>query len=93
MNMGEVSGGDPLTRSTERINNALGSLEEQIDQVVAQMGKEDDPKKLKELEGRLMKLERLQSTMSKMLERLQTMMQNLAAMYHKLQMSAIQNIR
>lgn len=92
IDMGEVSGGDPLTRSTQRLTNALGSIEEQIDALVAQMGKETDPAKQRQLEAQLRVLERLQSTFSKMLERLENMVMNLANMYHKIQMTAIQNI-
>lgn len=92
IDMGEVTGGDPLSRSTERLGNALGSIETQIDDLIVMMGKEQDPAKLKQLEAHLNKLERLQSMFSKMQERLQTMIQNMSQMYHKIQMAAIQNI-
>ncbi|MEW6430528.1 MAG: hypothetical protein AB1730_03370 [Myxococcota bacterium] len=92
VDMGQVSGGDPLSRSTERLSNALSSIETQIDDLIVKMGKETDPAKLKQLEAQLNKLERLQSMFSKILERLQTMIQNMAQMYHKIQMAAIQNI-
>lgn len=92
LDMGTVRGGDPLTSATDRLTNAMGGLEAQIDQVVAQLGQETDPGKRSALEARLNQLNRAMTEVTNMLQQLTTMMQNIAKLFNDIAMNAIRHI-
>jgi hypothetical protein len=92
LEMGAVEGSDPLTSATSRLSNALGGLQGQIDQVVAQLGQEPDEGKRRALENRLNQLNRAMTEIANLLQQLMTMMQNIAKLYNDIAMNSIRHI-
>jgi hypothetical protein len=92
LHMGDVKAGDPLGMATERLTNAMGDLESQMDDVVARMANSTDDKEQKLLEARLNKLNRAMTSVSNMLQQLLTMRENLQKMFNDIAMRAISHI-